>query len=108
MNSGTQTMTAGAMRDRLISRAAADEAFRARLLSDPKGAVRDELDLAIPAGFTIEVHEDAADIGHLVLPPVSKLEEADLEQVAGAGKRDEEWYAFLTIGWDGTSGAADL
>ena len=30
-----------------------------------------------------KVYEDAADTSHLVLPPVSRLEEADLKHVAG-------------------------
>ena len=53
------------MRERLIAKADADEAFRARLLSDPRAAVNEELGLAIPPGFTIEVHEEAADTSHL-------------------------------------------
>ena len=100
----SETRTIGELRQHLVEKATGDEAFRAWLLSDPKAAIQDELDLAVPAGFTIKVYEDAADTSHLVLPPVSRLEEADLEHVAGG----DEWYAFLTIGWDGTSGAADL
>ena len=103
MDTRTETMTASGMRERLIAKAAADETFRARLLSDPKAAVEDELDLAIPAGFTIEVHEDAVDTSHLVLPPPSKLEEADLDQVAGG----REWWAGVTIGW-GDSDLSDI
>ena len=76
MDSRTETPTPGEMRERLIAKADADEAFRARLLSDPKAAVNEELGLAIPPGFTIEVHEDAADTSHLVLPPSAALGEA--------------------------------
>ena len=83
MNSKTETPTPGELRERLIAKAGADEAFRARLLSDPKAAVNEELGLAIPPGFTIEVHEDAVDTSHLVLPPSAALGEADLQQVAG-------------------------
>ena len=83
MDSKTETPTASEMRERLIAKATTDEAFRARLLTDPKGAVQDELGLAIPAGFTINVHEEAADTGHLVLPPPAGLDEADLQQAAG-------------------------
>ena len=86
MHSRTETMTASGMRDRLIAKATEDEAFCARLLSDPKTAIRDELGLAVPAGFSIKVYEDAADASHLVLPPLSQLEEADLEHVAGGGR----------------------
>ena len=81
MNSNT--MTVGAMRERLIEKASKDEMFRARLLADPQDAVQAELGVKIPDGFTLKVHEEAGDIGHLVLPPSSKLDEAALEQAAG-------------------------
>ena len=66
-----ETGTMSELREHLVEKATGDEAFRVRLLSDPKAAIRDELDLAIPAGFTIKVYEDAADTSHLVLPPFS-------------------------------------
>ena len=52
------------------------------------------LDLTIPAGFTVKVHEDVADTGHPVLPPSPALSEADLEMVAG-GDRD---YIVYNLG----------
>ena len=78
-------MSFGEMRERLIEKATVDEAFRARLLADPRAAVEAETGVAVPAGFTLEVHEDTADTSHLVLPPPADaaLSEADLEQVAG-------------------------
>ena len=83
MNSNTETMTVGAIRERLIEKATADETFRARLLADPKNAVRDELGVQLPDEFSIEVHEEAVNTGHLVLPPPARLEETALEQAAG-------------------------
>ena len=83
MDANAETMTVGAMRERLIAKAAEDETFRARLLADPKDAVQEELGVNIPDGFTLEVHEEAADISHLVLPPSAELDEAALEQAAG-------------------------
>ena len=83
MDTNTETMTVGAMRERLIEKATADETFRARLLADPKNAVQDELGVQVPDGFTIEVHEEAADTSHLVLPPSTQLDEAELNQAAG-------------------------
>ena len=88
MDANTETMTVGAMRERLIEKALEDETFRARLLADPQDAVQDELGVKIPDGFTIEVHEEAADTGHLVLPPSSQLDEAALEQAAGG---QDDW-----------------
>ena len=83
MESRTEGFTISEMRERLLEKAAGDEAFRARLLADPKAAVRDELGLEVPAGFSIEVHEEASDTSHLVLPPSAALGEAELGQVAG-------------------------
>ncbi len=92
MDSKPETMTVGAMRERLLEKAADDETFRARLLADPKAVVQDELGVKIPDGFTLEVHEEAADTSHLVLPPTAALGDADLEQVAAGVDWDN-------IGW---------
>ena len=81
MNSGAGTMSE--LREHLVEKAAMDETFHARLLSDPKAAVEEELGLTIPAGFTLKVHEDGPDTSHLVLPPIAALDESDLEQAAG-------------------------
>ena len=93
-----RTMTVGAVRERLIEMAAEDETFRARLLADPTKTVEDELGIKAPEGFTLEVHEEAANVSHLVLPPPSQLEEAALAQAAGGhtvmgmGRNSGEWY----------------
>ena len=78
-------MSFGEMRNRLIDKATEDEAFRARLMANPKAAVEAEIGVAVPAGFMLEVHEDTEDVSHLVLPPPADatLSEADLEQVSG-------------------------
>ena len=81
MHSEARTMSE--LREHLSEKAAMDGAFRARLLSDPKAAVEEELGLTIPAGFTLKVHEDIPNTSHLVLPPLASLDESDLEQAAG-------------------------
>ena len=81
MHSETRTM--GELREHLIEKTTMDEAFRARLLSDPKAAIEEELGLTIPAGFTLRVHEDVPNTSHLVLPPLAALDESALEQAAG-------------------------
>ena len=91
MDPNAENMTVGAMRERLIEKATADETFRAQLLADPQGAVRDELGMQVPDGFTIKVHEEAADTSHLVLPPPAQLGEAEMEQAAGG---DLFWIRF--------------
>ena len=75
--------TPAEMRARLMDKAAADEGFRARLLSDPKQAVQEALGVRIPDSVSIQVHEESLDGAHLVLPPSSKLSESDLQIAAG-------------------------
>ena len=97
------TLTATELRERLVEKAAVDGAFRARLLDDPKAAVKAELGLAIPDGFNIKVHEERDDTGHLVLPPPARLAEADLEAASGGGSttscRQEGsiWTGYRTV-----------
>ncbi len=75
--------TAQEMQARIVGKANADADFRARLRSDPKGAIAQELGVTIPASLSIEVHEESATTAHLVLPPASKLSEGELQAVAG-------------------------
>ena len=71
------------MRARIVAKAATDADYRARLLGDPKGAVEQELGVAIPESMAITVHEESDTTAHLVLPPASKLSDAELQTVAG-------------------------
>ena len=68
------------MRAKVMDKAATDADFRARLLSDPKAALAQELSVTIPDSLTVEVHEESAGTAHLVLP---NLGEGDLRAVAG-------------------------
>ena len=89
----SETRTAGELREYLVDKATGDAEFRARLLSDPKAAIREELGIEIPDGLTVKVHEEAVDTSHLVLPPDSRLNEGDLQAVAGGGEFGDwaEW-----------------
>ena len=70
---------------KIVGKATEDADFRARLLSDPKGAIGQELGVSIPASMSVEVHEDSGTTAHLVLPPDSRLSEADLQMATGGG-----------------------
>ena len=76
----------GYLRDKAVE----DAEFRARLLTDPRSVMEEELDVSIPDGFNIEVHEESATTAHLVLPPSATLAEEDLEAVAG-GNENMGW-----------------
>ncbi len=62
---------------RLLSRAREDSEFRARLLANPRDAIRRELGVAPAEGHEIHVHEETETATHLVLPPRSDLDEEE-------------------------------
>ena len=95
-----ETRTVGEVRESLVKKATADEAFRARLLADPKAAIGDELGFAVPEALSIEVHEESAETAHLVLPPGGNLSEGELGGVAGGYHYSKGQYTGLvTVDW---------
>jgi len=74
----------------VVSRAWSDEAYKQRLIADPK-AVLAEAGVPIPANLTLQMHESTPTQVHIVLPSPppgregQKLTEAELDQVAGGG-----------------------
>jgi hypothetical protein len=80
------------MERRLIEKSLEDEAFRQRLIEDPKGAVEQELGRQLPEEVRVVAVEESADTIYLVLPstPMAsgesvELSDPDLESVAGGG-----------------------
>ena len=82
------------MRTKIVVKAGGDAAFRASLLSDPKGVIESEPAITIPAAMSIEVHEESEATAHPVLPPDSKLSEADLRAVAAGALGDWKNYSI--------------
>ena len=74
---------------RLVERSLQDDAFRQRLLADPKAAAEEELGIQLPAEVQIRVVEETADTIYLALPTASpageggELSDRELEEVAG-------------------------
>ena len=60
-----------------------DQEFRARLLSNPRDVVEDELDITVPEGFNINVYEDTSTSMHFVLPPSAALSDHEMSALAG-------------------------
>ena len=79
------------MREELVEKAAADDAFRSQLVDDPKAAIKDALGIDVPDSINIEVHEESVTAAHVVLPPMATLDVDDLEVVAG-GHRANNLY----------------
>ena len=82
---------------RLIEKSLQDEAFRQRLIEDPKGAVEEELGTRLLEGVEVRVVEETADTIYLVLPSVApageggEISDRDLGGVAGGNDFDPTW-----------------
>ena len=87
----TSAKTPEEMRAILAEKAATDEDFRSRLLSDAKGTIQKEFDVEIPEGIHVHVHEDSSSTAHLVLPPDPKLGDEQLAAVAGGKQSGLYW-----------------
>ena len=78
------------MERRLIEKSVEDEAFRQRLIEDPKGTVEQELGTRLPEEVRVVTVEETADTIYLVLPSTLmagrkgvQLSDQELEEVAG-------------------------
>ena len=91
---------------RIIQRSLEDDAFRQRLIEDPKAAVEQELGTRLPEEVRVVTVEETADTIYLVLPSTpmagsegGELSDQELESVAGgAGTSGDPWGA-LTCGY---------
>jgi hypothetical protein len=79
------------MERRLIERSLEDEAFRQRLLADPRAAIEQELGTQLPESIEVRAVEETSEIIYLVLPSASpigqggELSDQELDAVAGGG-----------------------
>jgi hypothetical protein len=78
------------MERRLVDRSLQDDAFRRRLLEDPRATVEQELGTRLPEDVQIRTVEETPDTIYLVLPSSSplggeggELSDRELEAVAG-------------------------
>ena len=78
------------MERRIVQRSIEDEAFRQRLIEDPKGALEQELGARLPEEVRVVTVEETQDTIYLVLPstPMAgaegvELSDQQLEEVAG-------------------------
>lgn len=87
------------VRDRIVSRAQSDPAFRQQLLSEPHTALQAELGNEIPQDVRINVVEESPQEVYLVLPATPATGELSDEQLAtvagGAGAQAQVRTAFL-------------
>ena len=76
MRSGDQ------MLQQIVEKSALDAEFRKQLLSDPKAAICEELDITIPDSMEVKVHESDMQTVHLALPPDPTITEEQLEAIS--------------------------
>ena len=75
-----------AVKQALIQKSLRDEAFRQRVLADPKATMEQESGKNLPAEIEIRVLEETNDTIYLVLPATGapgQLSDKDLDVVAG-------------------------
>lgn len=90
---------------KLIERAWEDEAFKQKLLSNPKAVFEEESGEELPKSLEIEVLQESANKVYLVLPnnPASAIEtegelsEEALESVAGGSIKKFTWSCIGSI-----------
>ena len=70
------------MLNQIAEKSALDAEFRQQLLSDPKGAISQELDITIPESMNIVVHQSDMQTVHLALPPEPNISEEQLEAIS--------------------------
>ena len=63
--------------DSVVSRAGADDDFRELLLAKPRETLEKEFGVTMPEGHEVHVHEETYTSTHVVLPPRSKLSDAE-------------------------------
>lgn len=73
----------------IVTKAAKDEEFRKRLLSDAKSTIEKEFKLEFPKDIVVKVHQDSPKVINIVLPAPLEvtsdrtLSTQELEKVAG-------------------------
>lgn len=86
------------IQEQIIARVMKDDAFRHRLLNNPRETLERELGVTLPQDVTIQVHEDTASTIHLVLPKqlqmsgMQELSDAQLEQAVGGALGTQYTY----------------
>jgi hypothetical protein len=78
------------MERRILEKSLQDDAFRQRLLADPRAAVEEELGTRLPEEVRVVAVQETADTIYLVVPfrsteaqEAGELSDQDLEAVAG-------------------------
>lgn len=74
-----------AAQNQLIQKAWEDQAFRERLLEDPKAAIRELLGIVIPDHIQLKTVQETPDQLYLVIPP------APARMISTVNKPEVQW-----------------
>jgi len=77
-------MSVETLKVQIIKKAWEDAEFKAKLLADPKAAIKDAFGVDVPAGITLKAVEETATEYYLVIPPKP-------EDLAGDGSSPLEY-----------------
>ncbi len=94
----------------VIQQSLADNAFKTRLLQNPKAGIKEATGEDVPDALTICFHEDTPTIKHLVIPlhPTNaELSDSQLEVVAG-GTTLIPKNPFITAGFIGVDSGSSV
>ena len=86
-------LTSDGIETTLRTRAEEDQAFRARLIEDPKGAIEEAVGVKIPGEITVTVHAETPNDFHLVLPPTpgGRMSGEELREASGGWGAGGAW-----------------
>ncbi len=72
----------------IVVRAMKDQAFRKRLIANPKATIEREFGVSLPQDVTVQVHEASDKAWHILLPDPSarELSDAELEALSGGAE----------------------
>ncbi len=62
-------MSLESLKVQIIKKAWEDAAFKAKLVSDPKSAIKEVFGVEIPAGIELNVVEESPSLYYLAIPP---------------------------------------
>jgi len=94
----SEAMDRTEMERRLIERSLEDDAFRQRLLEDPRATMEQELGIQLRAEVQVQAEEETADTIYLVLPSVApageggEISDRDLDRVTGGMSAYDGFY----------------
>jgi hypothetical protein len=95
-------MSKTSIQNKIVERVMKDPTFRKQLMASPKETFEKEFKVKLPAGVTVQVHEEGDDVVHIFVPKEGSKRGADLSddqlQAAAGGMRPTGEECCCTCG----------